>query len=54
MSLQAPLFDKTSPGAANTEYKVSISSLGPATLANNLSPNITNSDKTPFLTNVQF
>ncbi len=37
-------------GQANTEYKVSTSSLGPATLANNLSPNTTNSDKTPSLT----
>ena len=29
-------------------------SLGPATFANNLSPNITNSDNTPSLTKVQF
>ena len=41
MSRQPPLFDNTSPGTAKTEYKVSGFSLGPATLAYNLSPNMT-------------
>ena len=53
MSRQPPLFDNTSPGTAKTEYKVSGFSLGPATLAYNLSPNMTNSDRTPGLINWQ-
>ena len=42
-----------SPGRDKIENKVSSSPVGPATFANNLSANITNSDKIPFLTNAQ-
>ena len=45
------MFPIISPGAAKIEYNVSSSSLGPATLANNLSPNTTSSERTPSLTN---
>ena len=52
MSLQPPLLVKTSPAIANIEYNVSGFSLGPATLAYNSLSKITNSDRTPSLTNV--
>ena len=45
------MFVITSPGIDRIENKVLSSSEGPATFANNLSPKITSSDKTPSLTN---